>query len=97
MLLGQQRGGYQDCDLFPPGNGCKGSAQGDFGLAEAYVAADQPIHRFTHAHIDQNGFNGGGLIGGFLEAKTFGKGFVIVVRPVERMAFACGTVRIQIQ
>ena len=45
MLPRQQRGRHHDRDLRARHRGDEGGAQRDLGLAEADIAADQPVHR----------------------------------------------------
>ena len=45
VLFGQQRGRHQHRDLLAGAGGGEGGAHGDFGLAEADVAADHAVHR----------------------------------------------------
>ena len=45
MLAGEQRGGGDDRHLLPGHGGDEGGAQGDLGLAETDIAADQAVHR----------------------------------------------------
>jgi hypothetical protein len=47
VLLGQQRGGRQHRHLLAAVHGHEGGAQRHLGLAEADVAADQPVHRLA--------------------------------------------------
>ena len=88
MLFAEQRGRAQHGDLLAAGDGAEGGAQGDFGLAEADVAADQAIHRLAGVHVIDDGDNGLCLIGGFLEAEAVGEGLVIVFRKIEGVTLA---------
>ena len=45
VLLYQKRSRREHGDLFAAHHGNKGGTQGDFGFAEAHVAAYQSIHR----------------------------------------------------
>ena len=45
MLAREQRGRHDDRDLLAVDRGDEGGAQRDFGLAEADIAADEPVHR----------------------------------------------------
>ena len=45
VLFGEQGGGHQYRDLFAGDGGAERRAHRDFGLAEAHVAADHPVHR----------------------------------------------------
>ena len=51
VLLGEDRGRDQDDHLLAVGGGLDGGAQGDLGLAEADVAADQAVHRPRRLHV----------------------------------------------
>jgi len=97
VLLGQQRGRHQHRDLVAAHHRHEGSAQRDFGLAEADVAAHQPIHRLARLHVGHHRSDGGSLVGGFLVAEALGKGLVVVQRELERVALACSTQRIQVE
>ena len=88
VLFAEQRGRAQHSDLLAASHGAKRGAQSDFGLAEADVAANQPIHRTTGFHVVDYGVDGGCLIGRFLKAEAVGKGVVVVRREFERMALA---------
>jgi hypothetical protein len=75
----------------------KGGAQGDLGLAEADIAADQAVHRLAGGHVADHGFDGGHLVRRFLEAEAIGEGFHIVLAGFERMALAGGALGIQVE
>ena len=51
MLLGQNGGRHQNGDLLAVENALHRRAQRDFGLAEAHVAAEQPVHRRGRLHV----------------------------------------------
>ena len=51
VLLGQHGGGHQHGHLLAILDGLEGRAQRHLGLAEADIAADQPIHRLDQLHI----------------------------------------------
>ena len=51
VLLRQNRGRNENCDLLGIHHGLHRGAQGDLGFAEAHVAAEQPIHRRGRLHI----------------------------------------------
>ena len=51
MLFGQNRGRAQYGDLFIFTDRLKSRPHGDFRLAEADVAAHQPVHRLIVFHI----------------------------------------------
>ena len=81
MLLGQQGGGHQDRHLLARAGGRKGGAHRHLGLAEADVAADHAVHRLRGGQVAQHRFDGGVLVGGFLERE--GGGERLVHRPVD--------------
>ncbi len=89
--------GRQQRHLLAAHDGDEGGAQGDLGLAEADVAADQAVHRFAGSHVGDHGIDGGGLVRRFLEAEALGKGFVIVRRILEGVALAQRAARVQVQ
>jgi len=97
MLLGQQRGRAQHRHLLAAGHGDECRAQGDLGLAETDIAADQAVHRFAGFHVLHHGVDGGQLIGGFLEAETVGEGFQVMLFEVELVALAGGALGIQME
>ena len=97
MLFGQQGGGGQKCHLAATRHGHKGRTQSDFGFAKPHIAANQPVHRARADHVLDHGMNGRALIGGFFKAKVGGKGFVVLRRVAECVAFAGGAAGIQIQ
>ena len=88
VLLGQQRGRREYRDLLAVGHRDEGGAQRDFGLAEADVAADQPVHRLARAHVADHGIDRGELVGRFLEAEAVGKSFEIMLLEVELVSLA---------
>ena len=51
VLAREQRGRHHDRDLLAVHRRDEGRAQRDFGLAEADVAADEPVHRLARAEI----------------------------------------------
>ncbi len=51
MLLGQHRGRHQEGGLLAPHHRLEDGADRHLGLAEADVAADQPVHRAGRLHI----------------------------------------------
>ena len=66
----QQRRRHHDRDLLAVHRGDEGGAQRHFGLAEADVAADQPVHRPAGAEIVEHGGDGGLLVVGLLVGKA---------------------------
>ena len=47
------------------------------GFAEAYVAADQPVHDFLGAHVISNCLNGEGLVWCFFKGEARAEAFVV--------------------
>lgn len=69
MLLGEQGGGHQHRHLGLVFHRHKGGAHGHFGLAEAHIAAHQPVHGLAGLHVGNHRGNGGLLVRGFLKGK----------------------------
>ena len=67
MLERKDGGGHKHGYLLAVGGGLEGGAYGKFSLAEAYVAADEPVHRAGVLHIVLDGLARGLLIGGILK------------------------------
>ena len=63
MLLRQQGGGHEHGHLLAGLDGLEGGADGDLGLAEADVAAQQPIHREAGLHVRLDVVDGAELVG----------------------------------
>ena len=76
MLARQQRRRHDDGDLLAVEGREEGRAQRHFGLAEADVAADQPVHRPAGSEILDGRLDGGKLVVGLLVGKA-GAEFVI--------------------
>ena len=70
VLPGQDRGGGQDRALLAAHHALERRAQGDFGLADADVAAQQAVHRPGLFHIVLDLGGGGQLVGGLLIGKA---------------------------
>ena len=70
MLARQQRGGHHHGDLRAGHGGDEGGAQRDLGLAEADIAADQPVHRPAGRQILQHVGDGARLVFGFGEREA---------------------------
>ena len=65
-MLARKQGGWRDhCNLLSVHRRDEGSSQRDFRLAEADIAADQPIHGFAAFQIAQDVFDRAFLIIGF--------------------------------
>ena len=80
VLARQQRRRHHHRDLLAVDGGDEGRAQRHFGLAEADIAADQPVHRPAVAEILDGGVDGGELVVGLLVGKA-GAEFVIGAGP----------------
>ena len=97
VLLGEQRRRRQDRDLLAAVDGDERGAQRDLGLAEADVAADQPVHRPRRHHVLDHGVDRGVLVGRLLEAEAGGEGLVVVRLEAEREALARGAARVEVE
>src|SRR5690606_13525460 len=64
---------HDDRDLLAAGDGREGGAESDFRLAEADIAADEPIHGAARSEILQDGFYGGVLVLGFFVGEAGGE------------------------
>ena len=64
VLLGEDRRRHQHHHLLAVGGGLDRGAQGDLGLAEADVAADQPVHRLLGLHVPLDRLDRFDLVGG---------------------------------
>src|SRR5262249_39962861 len=73
MLARQERGGHHDGDLLAVHRRDEGGAQRDFGLAEADIAADEPVHRPAGSEIGQHSGDRRVLILGLLVWKAGGE------------------------
>ena len=76
MLARQQRGRHDDRDLLAVHRGDKGGAQRHFGLAEADIAADQPVHRPARGQIGERVGDRGVLVLGLVIGEARGE-FVV--------------------
>ena len=88
MLAHQQRGGREQRHLLAGHGGDEGRAQRHLGLAEADVAAQQPVHRPARAHVLEHGLDRGQLVLGLLVGEAGGELLVDPVRQVEHRALA---------
>ncbi len=66
MLAGQERGWHHNGHLLARQHGEKRRSERHFGLAEADIAADQPIHRPAAGKIIEHGVDARGLVLGLL-------------------------------
>ena len=83
MLQGEDRGRNQHGDLFRVGDGLESGADRDLGLAEADVAADQPVHRRAALHILLDQLRGGLLVGRvFVDERGFQLVLQVTVRRI---------------
>ena len=97
MLLGEQRRRHQHRDLLAVGHRDERRAQRDFGLAEADVAADQPVHGLAPLQVFEDGVDRGGLVRRFLEREAFAERFVVVLLHLESMALAQDPLRVEVE
>ncbi len=78
MLAGEERRRHHDGDLAAVHGGDEGGAERHFRLAEADVAADQPVHRPAGDEILQRRLDGGHLVVRLLVGEARGE---LVVEP----------------
>ncbi len=93
VLLDQKRGRGEYGDLFAAHHRHKRGAQGNFGFAEADIAAHKAIHRLRLRQIFNHGGDGGGLVFGFLVAEAVSKRLIIQLvdfKLVSRLGSASG-------
>ena len=79
VLAGEQRGRHDDRDLLAVHGSHEGGAQRHLGLAEADVAADQPVHRPAGCQLLEHDIDRGLLVLGLLVGKA---GAELVIEPV---------------
>ena len=89
--------GAQDRDLLAVGDRDIGGAQRHLGLAEADVAAHQPVHRLAGHHVLDHRVDRRQLVGRLLERESVGERLVVVRAEAERMPGARGTARVEIE
>ena len=65
VLLGKDGSGYEEGDLLAVLNGFEGAAHGNFGFAEADIAAEELIHGLGFFHGGFELVGGGELVSGF--------------------------------
>src|SRR3954466_4763369 len=70
VLTSQQRRRHHDRDLLAVERDRESSPQRHLGLAEANIAADEPIHRPTSLKVFERGIDRAKLIFGFVVRKT---------------------------
>ena len=73
VLARQQRGRHHHRDLLAAHHRDEGRAQRHLGLAEADVAADQPVHRAAGGEIVERRIDRGLLVVGFLVGEARGE------------------------
>ena len=73
MLARQQRGRHHHRHLLARHGGDKGGAHRHFGLAEADIAADQPVHRPARRQIADRLGDGFFLVFGLLIGEAGGR------------------------
>src|SRR6266849_1502353 len=79
VLTRKQGRGHHDGNLLALHGGDESSTQGDLGLAEPDISANQPVHGPAGSKLAQNDVDGGLLVLGFLVGKA-GAEFVIGTR-----------------
>ena len=84
MLAGEQRGRHHDGDLAAGQRRDEGGAQRHLGLAEADIAADQPVHRRAGGEIVDHRVDGRLLVLGLLIGEAGGELVVDALRRGQR-------------
>ncbi|MNE03829.1 hypothetical protein D3C80_963420 [compost metagenome] len=97
VLLGEQRGRHQHCDLLVIFDRQEGGAHRDFGFTKAHVTAHQAIHRQRLAHIAQHRINRLRLIGRGFKRETVAEQLILFFIVLERVARFRGTLGVNIQ
>ena len=97
VLLGEQRGRHQQRHLLAVGDGDECGAQRDLGLAEADVAAHQPVHRLARRQVLDHRLDRRLLVGRFLEGKAFGERLVVVRLERERVSLPRCALRVEVE
>ena len=97
VLLGQQRGRRQHGHLLAVGERDERRAQRDLGLAEADVAADEPVHRLAGDDVLDHGLDRARLVGRFLEAETLRRKPRSRALEAERVSFARGALGVEVE
>ena len=97
VLLGEQRRRHQHRDLLAVGERDERRAQRDLGLAEADVAADQPVHRLAARQVLDDRLDRRLLVRRLLEAEALGERLVVVRAEPERVALARRALRVEVE
>ena len=95
VLLGEERRRAKDGDLLAVGDGDERGPQCDLGLAEADVAADQPVHRLAGGHVGDHRLDRRRLVWRRLVAEALGEGLEVALLDAEGVAVARGAPRVQ--
>ena len=77
--------GQRSATCLPGHGGAERGAQRDLGLAEAHVAADEPVHRAGGLEVAVDVVDGARLVGGLVEGKARLERAVVVVGGRERV------------
>ncbi len=72
-------------------------AQRDLGLAEADVAADEPVHRLARRHVLYHRLDRGRLVGRLVEAEALREEFVVARLQRERVALPGRALRVEVE
>ncbi len=86
VLLREHRGRHQHRHLSPVHHRDERRAQRHLGLAEAGVAANQPVHRLGPAHVADHFVDRGELVGRLFELEALGEFRVVGARMGEGVA-----------
>ena len=93
VLHGEHGGGHQHGHLLAVAHGLERRSDGDFGLAEAHVAANETVHRVVALHIGLHLGQGLDLVGGvFVDERRFQRALQVAVGRVGEplLGFAFG-------
>ncbi len=93
MLAREDGGRRDDGDLHPAHGGDKGPAQGNLGLAETDIAADQPVHGPAGGEIAQHIVNRVELVVGFLIGEARGELLIEAMTGIGDLALLQETLR----
>ncbi len=97
MLLGEERRRHEDRHLHARGDGDEGGAHCDLGLAEAHVAAHEPVHGTPRRHVADHRLDRARLVRGFLERESGSEAFVFLQREREREALPREALRVEVE